>query len=90
MITLSLMPEAVEVEEVTVRSTRTERRIEDQPLRVEVLAQEELRQLRQRILVHYELHPLTSNDMVHYIQHRLSLAGGNGRPRGDRHATTYG
>lgn len=41
-VTLSLMPEAVEVEEVTVRSTRTERRIEDQPLRVEVLAQEEV------------------------------------------------
>ena len=41
-ITLALEAEAVELEEVTVRSTRSERRIEDQPLRVEVLAQEEV------------------------------------------------
>jgi iron complex outermembrane receptor protein len=41
-VTLLLEPVAVEVEEVTVRSTRTGRRIEDQPLRVEVLRQEEV------------------------------------------------
>ena len=41
-VSLDLEAEAVEVEEVTVRSTRSERRIEDQPLRVEVLAQEEV------------------------------------------------
>ena len=41
-VTLALVAEAVEVEEVTVRSTRSERRIEDQPLRVEVLAEEEI------------------------------------------------
>ena len=41
-VSFRLDAEAVEVEEVTVRSTRSERRIEDQPLRIEVLAQEEI------------------------------------------------
>ena len=41
-LVIALEPEAVDVEAVTVRSTRSERRIEDQPLRVEVLAREEV------------------------------------------------
>ena len=41
-ITVALDADAVEVEQVTVRSTRSERRIEDQALRVEVLAEEEI------------------------------------------------
>jgi general secretion pathway protein A len=45
------------------------------------LKQERLRQLRQRILVYYDLKPLAGEDVDGYIQHRLSLAGGNGRPR---------
>lgn len=57
-----------------------------QPELKEILAREELRQLRQRILVHYELHPLSASDVDHYVHHRLSLAGGNGRPKFTRWA----
>src|SRR5688500_2935307 len=41
-VTLTLEEELVQLEEVTVSSTRSERRIEDQPLRVEMLAREEV------------------------------------------------
>ena len=41
-VSFQLEPEAVELEELTIRSTRSGRRIENQPLRVEVLAQEEI------------------------------------------------
>ena len=41
-LSFQLEQEGVELEELTVRSTRSERRIEDQPLRVEVLGQEEV------------------------------------------------
>lgn len=57
-----------------------------QPEFKEVLSREELRQLRQRILVHYELHPLSATDVSQYIHHRLTLAGGEGRPRFTRWA----
>lgn len=57
-----------------------------QPELKKVLARDELRQLRQRILVHYELKPLGADDTRNYIQHRLSLAGGDGRPRFTRWA----
>jgi general secretion pathway protein A len=45
------------------------------------LAQPKLRQLRQRITVRYHLGPLNLSETAYYIQHRLTLAGGNGRPR---------
>ena len=41
-ITLVLEEELVQLEEVTVSTTRSERRIEDQPLRVEMLGREEV------------------------------------------------
>lgn len=41
-VTLNLEQELVQLEEVTVSSTRSGRRIEDQPLRVEMLAREEV------------------------------------------------
>ena len=41
-VTLTLDEELVQLEEVRVSSTRSERRIEDQPLRVEMLAREEV------------------------------------------------
>ncbi len=41
-VTVSLEVEALEVEEILVLSTRTERRIEDVPLRVEVVSREEV------------------------------------------------
>jgi general secretion pathway protein A len=52
-----------------------------QPELKEKLMQERLRQLRQRILVYYDLKPLAAPEVPGYIQHRLTLAGGNGRPR---------
>jgi iron complex outermembrane receptor protein len=39
---VELAEEAVETEEILVVSTRTERRIEDEPLRIEVVAREEI------------------------------------------------
>ena len=41
-ITLVLEEEAIEHEEIIVSSTRTERRIEDEPIRVEVVVREEI------------------------------------------------
>jgi len=41
-VTVELQPEVVLKEEITVTATRTETRIEDVPIRVEVLAQEEI------------------------------------------------
>ena len=41
-VALELEEEVVQLEEVTVSSTRSERRIEDQPLRVEMLGREEV------------------------------------------------
>jgi outer membrane receptor for ferrienterochelin and colicins len=41
-LAIELRPEAVLAEEITVTATRTEKRIEDEPLRVEVLDREEI------------------------------------------------
>jgi outer membrane receptor for ferrienterochelin and colicins len=41
-VTIELTEEAVETEEILVVSSRTERRIEDEPLRIEVVAREEV------------------------------------------------
>ena len=41
-LAVSLKPEAAELEELIVESTRSRRRVEEQPLRVEVLAREEI------------------------------------------------
>lgn len=57
-----------------------------QPELKAMLQQEKLRQLRQRILVYYDLKPLNREETPLYIQHRLTLAGGNGRPRFTRRA----
>lgn len=42
LVSIALEPEAVEEEGILVTSTRGERRIEDEPIRVEVLSQEEV------------------------------------------------
>jgi outer membrane receptor for ferrienterochelin and colicins len=42
MLVIALQEEAIETEGIVVLSTRTERRIEDEPVRVEVLAREEI------------------------------------------------
>lgn len=46
-----------------------------------LLREERLRQLRQRVLVHYDLKPLNRAETELYIHHRLTMAGGQGRPR---------
>ncbi len=42
LVTVTLEPDAIEIEEIIVSSTRAERRIEDEPLRVEVIGREEV------------------------------------------------
>lgn len=42
LVTVTLEPEAIEVEEIIVSSTRAERRIEDEPVRIEVIGREEV------------------------------------------------
>jgi outer membrane receptor for ferrienterochelin and colicins len=42
LVAVALIEEAIELEEILVLSTRTERRIEDEPLRVEVMPREEV------------------------------------------------
>lgn len=41
-VVIELQEEAIEVEEIVVSSTRTDRRIEDEPLRIEVVSREEV------------------------------------------------
>lgn len=57
-----------------------------QPELKERLREPRLRQLKQRILVYYDLPALNLADTIAYIHHRLSLAGGQGRPRFTRAA----
>ena len=50
------------------------------------LRERRLRQFKQRVLVYYDLHPLNLLETEAYINHRLSLAGGNGRPKFSKRA----
>jgi general secretion pathway protein A len=48
-----------------------------QPELLEILAQENMRQLAQRITARFHLNPLTRNELKAYISHRLAVAGSN-------------
>jgi general secretion pathway protein A len=46
-----------------------------QPELLDILAQQELRQLNQRVVSRFHLSPLDKNDIANYINHRLHRAG---------------
>lgn len=48
-----------------------------QPELLEILSQENMRQLAQRITARFHLNPLSRNELKAYISHRLAVAGSN-------------